>query len=287
MKLIFYYFQYAFLRILFIFLKILPLSISKKILSLIFRSLGKFTNAHKTAINNCETVFPNFSKNKIENIIDKSWNNLGETICELLKINELFDNKKILFKGLDNISDFKNNKSQAIFISIHQSNWEILVPMLDRLSIKIGGVYRHINNFFLDKFILKLRKKTLKSNTNFYTPKGKKSARDLIDALKKNFSIVLLVDQKDTAGENVIFFNKNVKTQIGFLKIARKFNIPIVPIKNTRLEDGKIELIFSEPIYHDNQNIDDKKRMEQIHRIIEGWIVSNPSQWFWQHKRFN
>ena len=39
---------------------------------------------------------------------------------------------------------------------------------------------------------------------------------------KKNNSIFLLVDQKDSAGEEVILFNKSIKTQTGFLKIARK-----------------------------------------------------------------
>ena len=38
-------------------------------------------------------------------------------------------------------------------------------------------------------------------------------------AIKKGFSIMLLIDQKDNAGETVKLFNYNVKTQLGFLKI--------------------------------------------------------------------
>ena len=287
MKVLLYLIEYFFIRILFIILRILPLNTSKKMLSATFRFLGKLTNAHKTAISNCKFVFPNFTENQINNIIDKSWKNIGETICELLRLKDLVDNKKVLIEGLDNIESLRKNNSQAIFISIHQSNWEILVPMLDRLGLKIGGIYRHINNFFLDKFILNIRQNSLKSKTNFYTPKGKKSAKDLIDAINNNFSIVLLVDQKDSAGENVYLFNKKVKTQIGFLKIARKFNLPIIPIKNTRLNNGLIQLSFSKPIYHNNKSIDDNIMMEKIHKIIENWIITNPNQWFWQHKRFN
>jgi len=127
----------------------------------------------------------------------------------------------------------------------------------------------------------------LVSKNNFFTPKGRKSAKDLLEALDIGFSILILIDQKDSAGENVLFFNKKVKTQMGFLKIARKFKVPIVPIKNTRLNDGKIELCFLDPIYHNNKNISDNLMMEKIHKIIEGWIKANPKQWFWQHKRFN
>ncbi len=159
--------------------------------------------------------------------------------------------------------------------------------MIERLGLKIGGIYRHINNFFLDKMILNIRKNTLLSKDNFYTPKGKQSAKDLLVAINNGFSIVLLIDQKDSAGEDIKFFNKKVKTQIGFLKIARKYNLPIIPIKNTRLDNGKIELHFSDPIIHNNNDLSDTLMMENIHKIVEGWIVANPSQWFWQHKRFN
>ena len=286
MKIVLYYFQFLIIRIIFFILKILPLNFSKKLSSTIFRIVGKLTSADKTAINNCKFVFPNLEHNKIREIIDKSWDNIGKTICELLRFEEMLNKNNIIIKGLNNIKNLKNN-NQAIFISIHQSNWEVLVPMLERIGLNIGGIYRHINNFFLDKLVLKIRKKSLISNNNFYTPKGKKSAKDLVEAINNKFSIVLLVDQKDSAGEDVLFFNKNVKTQIGFLKIARKFNLPIIPIKNTRLENGKIELTFLKPIFHNNEQVDDSKMMEKIHKIIENWVISNPQQWFWQHKRFN
>ena len=287
MKTFLYFLQFIIIKIIFTLLKVLPLNISKTLSSSIFRILGKLSGAHKTAINNCKFVFPDFSDNQINNIINKSWNNIGKTICELSRLEEIIDSKNILLKGLNNIKKIKENNSQAIFISIHQSNWEVLVPVIDRQSIKIGGIYRHINNIFLDKLVFNIRNKSLRYSSNFYTPKGKKSAKDLVEAIKNNFSIVLLIDQKDSAGEDIPFFNKLVKTQIGFLKIARKFNLPIIPIRNTRLDNGKIQLDFCEPIFHDNENIDDSKMMEKIHNIVEKWIISNPNQWFWQHKRFN
>ena len=46
--------------------------------------------------------------------------------------------------------------------------------------------------------------------------------------------MILLVDQKDTAGDTVKFFDISTKTQTGFLKIARKYNLKLIPIKNSR-----------------------------------------------------
>ena len=82
-----------------------------------------------------------------------------------------------------------------------------------------------------------------------------------------------------------MFFNKKVKTQTGFLKIARKYNLPIIPIQNKRINNGNIELTFLEPLYHNNLEINDNQMMEKIHNKIEEWIKAEPTQWFWQHKR--
>ena len=215
MKQIIYFLQYIGFIFIYFLYKILPLNLSLKVSSFLFRTFGKFSRANKTAINNCKYVFPNLKDEEIQNIIKKSWNNLGITICELLRINDIFIKNKIKYINLENIEDFIKNKKQAIFISIHQSNWEVLVPGLDRIGINIGGIYRHINNNFIDKLILNIRQNSLVSKNSFYTPKGKKSAKDVVDAINNSLSIVLLIDQKDSSGEEVMFFNKKVKTQIG------------------------------------------------------------------------
>ncbi len=134
---------------------------------------------------------------------------------------------------------------------------------------------------------MKIRTNSLVSSKSFYTPKGKKSAKDITEAIRSSLSILVVIDQKDSSGEEVLFFNKKVKTQTGFLKLARKYKLPIIPIKNKRLYNGNIELTFLDPIYHNDLNISDNQMMENIHHKVEKWIKSDPSQWFWQHKRFN
>ena len=287
MKTINYFLQFSFIRFFFFLINILPLDISINLSTLIFRTAGKLSSADKTAIKNCKFVFPNLEDIKIRKIVDESWNNLGITVCELIKFNKLLRKNKVVLSGLKNIENIKKNKQQAIFISIHQSNWEFLVPMLDRQDIRIGAIYRHINNFFLDKLILKIRKKTLKSHKNFYTPKGKKSAKEILEGVINKKNIFLLVDQKDSAGTLINFFGKDVKTQTGFLKIARKYNLKIIPMKNIRLPDNTLEITFEHPLDHNEDSISDNAKMLEINSIVERWIRENPENWFWQHKRFN
>ncbi len=188
------------------------------------------------------------------------------------------------------VRKFKNGNwknEQVIFFSIHQSNWELLVPVIDQLGISVGAIYRHINNKFIDKLILKKRNQSINTKRSFYTPKGKESAKEIISAIKSNSSMILLVDQKDTAGDTIKFFDIPTKTQTGFLKIARKYNLKLIPIKNTRHNTNNFSISFYPPIKPFEKDIADTKAMLSIHKIIEKWILENPSQWFWQHNRFN
>ena len=282
-----YLIEYSFLVVFFSIINLLPIKFTSKLGSLIFRSLGIFSKKHSLAIQNCKLVFPDLDDKKIKNIVIKSWENLGKTIFELLRLNNIIKKYKIDIVGEKNIKKIIENKKQAIFIGIHQSNWEICVPLLDNLDIKVGAIYRHINNNLIDKLVLNKRMSSIKNSESFYTPKGRKSAKDIIDAIKKNNSVFLLVDQKDSAGEKILFFNIPVNTQTGFIKIARKYKIPIIPMQNQRIANDKFSVTFFEPIEDFNKKISDKDIMLSIHKIIEDWIRSNPSQWFWQHNRFN
>ena len=72
------------------------------------------------------------------------------------------------------------------------------MPVIDQLGISVGAIYRHINNKFVDKLILKNRNQSINTKRSFYTPKGKESAKEIISAIKNNSSMILLVDQKDS-----------------------------------------------------------------------------------------
>tara|TARA_B100001250_G_scaffold401607_1_gene413672 strand:- start:24 stop:896 length:873 start_codon:yes stop_codon:yes gene_type:complete len=282
-----YLIEFLLFKTILILLNLFPKRISSNIFGNLFLLIGKFTKYHLIAKKNCKIVFPNLNNNQIDKIINNSWKNLGYNLFELNNLNKLInDENAIKIKGIDILKRIKKENSQVIFFSIHSSNWEICVPILDHNDFNIGAIYRHINNKFFDQYIYKKRTEALKTKHSFYTPKGKVSAKEILEGVIKNKNIFLLVDQKDSAGNLINFFGKKVKTQTGFLKIARKYNLKIIPMKNTRLSYNKFEIKFEEPLEHNNK-INDEQKMLELNEIIEKWIRENPDNWFWQHKRFN
>ena len=283
-----YFIEFYLFIIIILFFNLFPKKISSNIISNSFLFLGRFSKFHLIAKKNCKIVFPDFNENEIAKIINNSWKNLGKNIFELTYLNELINKQNsIEIKGLEILEKIKMESSPVIFFSIHSSNWEISVPMLDHNGFNIVAIYRHINNKFFDTYVYKKRTEALLTKNSIYTPKGKIGAKEIIEGINKNKSVFLLIDQKDSAGNLINFFGKNVKTQTGFLKIARKYNLKIVPVKNIRLPNNKFQLTFEDPLEHNNKQITDDKKMLEINSIIEKWIKESPQNWLWQHKRFN
>ena len=268
-------------------LNYLPSTFASILGGFLFKIIGPFTKTHKIVKKNLFKILPNEKNSNINKLARESWVNVGKTFFELLILPKIINNSKINFEGTECLNLIKKNNEKVIFIGIHQSNWEILLPSIDKLGLPVGGIYRHINNPYINKLILDIRNKSILTNKSFYTPKGKKSAKDIIEGIKKDISIVLLIDQRDSAGELVNFFDYPTKTQIGFIKIARKHNLKIVPVENTRNNKDIFTLKFYPPIGNFEKSLSDVEIMKQIHNIIEQWIKKYPSNYFLQHNRFN
>ena len=283
-----YFIEFIFIYIFFSILKVFPINIVSKLGGIFFQLFGPYTRYHKIAISNFKKIYCNLSENEVKKNILNAWNNLGKTFIEFSILNKILDNKnnKIEIKGSETFYKIKNNNEQVIFFGLHQANWELLVPIIDKFGIDIGVIYRHINNPYIDQYILKKRKKTLTNKKTFFTPKGKKSAKDILEAINQKLSMFILVDQKDSAGNNVKLFNLDVKTQLGFLKIARKYNLKLIPLQTIRKKINNFTIIVHPPLKIYQNNKTDTESMLEIHKIIEKWIKANPTQWFWQHNRF-
>ena len=48
----------------------------------------------------------------------------------------------------------KDQNQKVVFISGHFSNFELMAMQIDKIGIKIGAIYRPLNNFFLNPFMV-------------------------------------------------------------------------------------------------------------------------------------
>ena len=153
-----------------------------------------------------------------------------------------------------------------------------------RNGFTLHSVYRHANNEKIDNYIQKSRK----NDNAFFYKKGSESAKSMIKALKQNEDLALLIDQRDSSGVKIDFFERKALATDGFANLAIKYKTMICPVYSIRNKNGTFQMIVEKPMHYDQyKNYDAKELVEIIHKkYLEKWILRSPSQWLWVHQRW-
>ena len=105
--------------------------------------------------------------------------------------------------------------------------------------------------------------------------------------------MALLVDQKLGRGDPITFMGRKTKAPSGAVKLARRFDLPIIPTVIRRRQDGPDKAHFVQhffPAIHvaktDDAKADVDAAMREVYDAIEGWIETSPHEWLWAHNRW-
>jgi KDO2-lipid IV(A) lauroyltransferase len=75
-------------------------------------------------------------------------------------------------------------------------------------------------------------------------------------------------------------------TAPAIVKLAQKFNCPLVPVQAVRTGKMSHKVIFHEPFYVESK-VHVEKTLEKINHMLESWVLEEPSQWLWVHQRWD
>ena len=290
MKFFKYLIEAFIIYLLFLLFRVFGIEFSRKFSSFLLSKFGFFFRRKKIIKNNILKVFKDYSNHDVDKLIEKMWSNYGLTFAEYVFLDKFrfnkFQNNHIEISGEKIITEIKNKGKPVIFISAHLGNFELMAMELEKKNINLAAIYRPLNNFFLNPFMVYLRKKYLCKRQ---VKKGLIGTRETINYLKNNNSIALMVDQRVGESERYPFFGVPAHTTTIPAQLALKYDLEIIPIYLERRENNFFKMEIQQPIkYKKTQNSDeDKKNITvEINRIIEKMILKNPSQWIWTHSRW-
>ena len=197
-----------------------------------------------------------------------------------------FSKSQISIKGMGILQNVIKSGEPAIFISGHFANFELMAMELEKSKIKLAAIYRPLNNFFINPFMVYIRKKYICKNQ---IKKGIGGTKEVIDLIKKKNSIALMVDQRLGESKRYPFFGKPAHTTTLPAQLALKFNCKIIPIFLKRDKNNFFLMEILNPIDFE-KTADFEKDKEnitiKINQIIEEMIKRNPGQWIWTHGRW-
>ncbi len=216
-----------------------------------------------------------------EEITKEMFRNLGRSLVEILRLyaGDRSLLKKVEFRGLEHFWRAKEESKGIIFLTGHCGNWELMAISFGALIEPIGVVARPLNNRFLNRIIEKIR--TRYGNHVIYK---KGAVKEILRDLRMNRAVGILMDQSVSKKEGVVinFLGRPAWTSRMPGLIARKTGAVVLPAFIKRSGMGHIVEI-GERIELKGLEPEDIKRLSEP---IERFILSNPSEWLWIHRRW-
>ena len=94
-----------------------------------------------------------------------------------------------------------------------------------------------------------------------------------------------MIDQRVSEGDKIHFFNKLALTTTLPAQLAKKYNLPIIPVFIERKDLDKFNVYFYEEI--NPSNFKDKNELTvKLNKVLEQMLIKNPNQWIWTHNRW-
>ena len=285
MKTIKYFFQAFIIFIFFTVCKLIGYKLSSNLGSLIGATIGPFLRSKNLLQNNIKKAFSNIEKVEIDHISKNMWKNYGRILAEYVFIKHFRNSnfkKYISIEGEEILLNIKRNKDPVIFVSGHFNNFELLAMIIEKAGVDLAALYRPLNNFFLNRIIVNLRKRYICKKQ---IPKGITGVKDMAKEFKKGTSLALMIDQRVSEGEKINFFNHPAYTTTLPAQFIKKYGCAVVPVHIERKNKYFFKVNIEQPI-----KFNETKTLDQITLSLNNWlekkIIQKADQWIWSHNRW-
>ena len=284
MKKIKYYIEFIVIRFFFIICKLIGYRLSSELGFYIGRTFGGFFRKKRSIIQNLKKS--KISINTSDNVFAMNvLGNYGRILAEYPFLKDFRNNNLsnyIEIDGVDNLEKIKQKNKPVVFISGHFSNFELMAMYLEKTGIRLSAIYRPLNNIFLNRIMENIR---IKFICKHQIKKGIGGLKKLISLKKNNYSTALMIDQRVSEGVLCNLFNQGALTTTIPAQLAKKFNIPVVPVYIERIKDLNFKISINDPINFSKDDSIENITLK-LNQILETMILKKPEQWIWSHNRW-
>ncbi len=293
-----YKLEYGLFRLIVETVRLFPVDTSAEISGRIWKNIAPRTRRHKRALENLKIAFPDKSDDEREKIALSMWENLGRVMAETMQMDKILSDSKRVHLCPNSVLKYDSDEDAPIVVvSLHTGNWELTMSPLTAAGLNPGAVYRLVKNPYVDKYIRKIRTELYPGGL-FAKGKaralginaGQKTARKLINYIRKGGRLGVLCDLHDKQGLSVNFFGQNAKSTPMPAMMARKMGSRIWLMRcvrigsktQFRIELKELEIPHTADTKNDIFNI-----TSNIQAQFEDWIRQYPEQWMWSNRRWS
>ena len=268
--------------------RIMPLPFASWLTGMLAGLLGPLLPLHARARHNMMRAMPEMSADEVTRTLRRMWRHLGRVAGEyphLAKFRAFDVGMRIEVVGKENLAAAKQ-AGRGMFFTGHIGNWEVSGLPLIQYGIPISFVYRAPNNPIVDRLIRNARGRGITENA---IAKGAAGAREMVRQVREGGYTAMLVDQKMNDGIAVPFFGRDAMTAPALAQLARKYDLPVWPVRTERLEGCRFRVTIYPRLdlpRSGDAAADVTETMRRVNDMLEDWIRERPWEWLWPHNRW-
>lgn len=252
---------------------------------------------HARALGNLAIAFPDMPPAEREKIALANWENLGRVMAETMQMDRILrDPKRIEIANLQVFARYRDKLGPVVGVSLHMGNWELAIWPLTLAGANPAAVYRSVNNPYVDQYLRHQRRDLYpggllgRGKVEGDHGEGKKTARYIMDYVRRGGRLGMVADLYDRTGLQVPFFGRDAGTVAMPAIIARRVGARIWLARCVRIGGGvkfRIELVELRIPRTANQSEDIRWATAAMQRQFEAWIREVPEQWMWSNRRWS
>jgi KDO2-lipid IV(A) lauroyltransferase len=190
---------------------------------------------------------------------------------------------------------YVNKMGAAVVASMHMGNWELAMWPLTLAGAKPAGVYRLVDNPYVDMYLRSQRTELYpgglfaRGNTQGIKS-GHDTARMIVSYVRQGGRVGFLVDRYDRGGMAVPFFGKPARTSVIPGMLARRVGARLWAGRCIRVgKDSRFKVTVREVKvpWTDDPNADIHAALTELQAQFEEWIRETPEQWMWSNRRWS
>lgn len=290
--------EYLVLRAVVGSIRLMPLRVATAFSARAWRWLAPIVNPkrHRRALDNLAIAFPEKTPAERRRIAMKHWENLGRVMAETMQLDRVMADPGRVRITSPAYLRYKDKLGPIVGVSLHLGNWELAIWPLTMAGANPAGVYRSVNNPYVDQY-LRDQRRDLFPGGLFGRGKvegdhgdNQKTARAIQDFVRRGGRLGLICDLYDRTGIPISFFGQEARTQAIAAMIARRVGARMWMSRCRRIgKQSRFEIEIKELRVPRTSNLSEDVRwtMTEMQRQFEAWIRETPEQWMWSNRRWS
>jgi Kdo2-lipid IVA lauroyltransferase/acyltransferase len=273
------------------FMRAMPLDMATAFSGRVWRYLAPKTRRHRRALKNLQKAMPEKTPQEREAIALAMWENLGRVFAEGFHLDQILrESWRIELENPKLVERYRDKLGATVLASLHMGNWEIAMAPAKAFNTRAAGVYRLVENPYVDRYIRRLRAPLYPSGLfAAKSDEGFETVMRIAGYVRSGGTLGMLADLPEWRGVQVPFFGQLMWATIAPAWLARRAGATLWVGRVIRVgKESRFRIAVKELKVPrtDNANEDVKQATASIHRQFEAWIREHPEQFMWSNKRW-